>query len=165
MSWSVEPTKRRGICYLWTLQKRIWAKLRNAQWKYRKYNRSPARSFTSITHALIVKPDRNSVVYSLLCSNFSIFTIKFFMVRGIRSLIRPIITPLTFESFFIRVHRHVTPQVGTCCPCIITVVAFKFSNFQMFCVHVLAQLCLDIFIVTVRVFAFNFCMFSFNMII
>ena len=112
-----------------------------------------------------LKPDRNSVVYSLLCSNFSIFTIKFFMVRGIRSLIRPIITPLTFESFFIRVHRHVTSQVGTCCPCIITVVAFEFSNFQMFCVHMLAQLCLDIFIVTVRVFTFNFCMFSFDMII
>ena len=87
------------------------------------------------------------------------------MVRGIRSLIRPIITPLTFESFFIRVHSHMAPQVGTCCPCIITMVAFEFSNFQMFCVHMLPQLCFDIFIVTVRIFTFNLCMFSIDVII
>ena len=87
------------------------------------------------------------------------------MVCRIRSLIRPIIAPLTFESLFIRVHSHVTPQVSTRCTCIITVVTFEFSNFQMLCVYMLSQLCFDIFIITVRVFTFNLGMFSFNMII
>ena len=37
MSESVEQKKRRGIRYLWSLQKRIRTeRIRHAQWKYRK---------------------------------------------------------------------------------------------------------------------------------